>query len=98
MASFHWEKGQSVDKHFHLNNKKSTSKTVEGWLVLSGSFSASICCLQTGEIFETVLEKGDVFLTYHGAHSIKALADNAIFIEVRNGPFLGSEKETKKVK
>lgn len=95
LAVFKFPEGRSVDPHEHIPTEKLTNSTMELWYVLSGRFEvvfmASATDKHRGAKF--VLSGGQFAVTYAGFHSIRAVSEDAILMEVRNGPYLGKDAE-----
>jgi len=41
------------------------------------------------------LNKGDLAILFQGGHELKPLHKNTRIFEIKNGPYMGSEKEKK---
>ena len=99
IAVHDFKTGQTIDSHSHNNIKKTTDRTVEAWLLLSGKMEITIA---DGEGFETrvIVGSNTIIIRFAGFHALEAKSEDCLMVEFRNGPYLGKEIEItpKKVK
>ena len=87
------KKGDYIDPHIHLKNKRTTLSTQEVWLVLKGKLSVKIFDLDKKNIKNLILNKGDIYALFCGGHSFKVLSNDAEFYEIKNGPYKKNVKD-----
>ena len=87
------QKGMSVQPHLHLKTIKKTTKSSEAWILISGSIEATFFDIDKSKLYRTILKKGDISVLFNGGHSFKSLTKNTKIFEIKNGPYLGSQKE-----
>ena len=87
------KKGDSINPHIHLKNKRTTLRTQEVWLVLKGKLSLKIFDIDKKNIKNLILNKGDIYALFCGGHSFKVLSNDAEFYEIKNGPYKKSVKD-----
>ena len=92
------KKNFSITSHVHLKNERKVKLTQELWLVLQGKISVQIFDIDKKKIKNFFLEKGDFYILYHGGHSFKVLSKEAIFIEIKNGPYNPKLKDIRYLK
>lgn len=93
LASHHYEKGKSFLPHQHHNLPRISERTQEVLLVLNGALKADIFDHDHNLVDSFLLEKGDVVVLLDGGHGFTVLTNNTRFIEIKNGPYLGAEKD-----
>jgi len=81
------KKGDYINPHIHLKNKRITLSTQEVWLVLKGKLSIKIFDIDKKKIKNFILNKGDIYVLFCGGHSFKVLSNDAEFYEIKNGPY-----------
>tara|TARA_B100001027_G_C16128180_1_gene268022 strand:- start:186 stop:596 length:411 start_codon:yes stop_codon:yes gene_type:complete len=86
-----------VKAHKHNYLKRSSNITQEAWIILKGKINAKFYDLDDKFIYETDLESGDCVTIFRGGHELKVLEDDTYFYEVKNGPYLGIEKDKKNI-
>ena len=84
---------QSVPRHMHLPIERYTVGTNEGWLVLNGEFEAEIFDINHSSRGRYLLKKFDMILMFQGGHSLRAIKNNSVIFEFKNGPFKGSDSD-----
>ena len=86
-------KDDIVRPHIHLKNKRVTASTQEIWLVLRGKLSIKIYDIDKKQIKSLFLNKGDMYILFRGGHSLKVIANNTEFYEIKNGPYQKNIKD-----
>ena len=87
------KKGDYINPHIHLKNKRATLRTQEVWLVLKGKLSVKIFDIDKKNIKNLILNKGDLYVLFCGGHSFKVLSNDAEFYEIKNGPYKKNVKD-----
>ena len=96
VGTWSYKKGKVLDAHYHNTFERSANKTQEMVLVLSGKI---ICNLytETGEFISTHdIDKNKIIIQFNGVHEYEIIEDSKV-IEVKNGPYLGPEKDRTRV-
>tara|TARA_Y100000816_G_C26073382_1_gene564805 strand:+ start:806 stop:1216 length:411 start_codon:yes stop_codon:yes gene_type:complete len=92
------KKGDNVEPHLHLKNKKNTKISSEAWIVFSGSVEVTFFDINKSKVYKTILKKGDISILFNGGHTFKSLTNNTKIFEIKNGPYLGPRKEKENFK
>ncbi len=87
------KKGDYINPHVHLKNKRIIFSTQEAWFVLKGKLSVKIFDIDKKNIKNLILNKGDIYVFFCGGHSFKVLSNNAEFYEIKNGPYQKNVKD-----
>lgn len=93
VAAILLNKDEVIAAHKHLENIKKIDATQEFILVIEGELEVNFYDTNDLLIKTTVLHGGDCFTTYRGGHSIKALKENTKLYEIKNGPYIGKDKD-----
>lgn len=81
-----------VKPHAHNSQMRESTTTHEALVLLEGSVELSIFDIDKSLVEKIVLKEGDCYMIVNGGHSIKTLTA-VRFIEFKNGPYTGSEKD-----
>lgn len=79
--------------HKHLPLERNTNKTQEAFIMISGSMEMILCDTDDSIIAKSVLKEGDCYFYLEGGHSFKTLEDDALFYEIKSGPYYGRDKD-----
>lgn len=79
--------------HRHLPHHRTTNKTQEVFIVTDGSVELTMYDLDNKIIGKEILNSGDCYVYLDGGHALKILSDTAHFYEIKNGPYLGRDKD-----
>jgi len=96
MALIPLSKGKGCKSHVHIENIREISNTDEIWVILKGRIKAELY-YKDNKIDEEEMKFGDFLITYRGGHRLEALEDDTIVYEIKNGPYLGFEKDKKTI-
>ena len=84
-------KNNPVQPHRHNLVRRETFGTQEIWIVKKGRGVASFYDLNDDYLCSRKIIKGDMILNFRGGHGLKSLSRKMILIEIKNGPYMGSE-------
>jgi quercetin dioxygenase-like cupin family protein len=92
-----YEKGRKLPAHRHLLVPRQIDRTQELLFVREGRVKADIYG-EKDEYLESVeLVAGDAIILLGGGHGYETLADNTRVLEVKSGPYVGPEKDRKRL-
>lgn len=86
-------KYNEVAPHKHTSMKREIFGTQEIWIVKKGRGLVSFYDLNDEFLCSKVIAKGDMLLNLRGGHGLKSLSRELLFIEIKNGPYLGSKND-----
>ena len=93
-----YDKGKKLAPHIHLIAPREVLRTQEVVFVKEGRIRADIYT-EKEDFFKSVeLRKGDTIILLNGGHGYEILEDNTKVLEVKNGPYVGAEKDRKRVR
>ena len=92
-----YNKGTELQPHIHKERKRiKRHRTIEFLYIVKGKIEANFYSPDKELVATRVLREGDCVMLYNGGHGFKVLADNTIFIEVKNGPYISVEADKEK--
>tara|TARA_Y100001970_G_scaffold294299_1_gene450057 strand:+ start:12541 stop:12945 length:405 start_codon:yes stop_codon:yes gene_type:complete len=90
-----YKAGSIIKPHMHKVLKRTIDKTTETLFVKQGKVEYKIYDNDKSPVATGVLNKGDIIALINGGHGFKIIED-AIMIEVKQGPYISSEKDKKR--
>ena len=91
VAIWNHEKNKELDAHTHNPVSRQTIGTQELIFVVSGILHFDIYDTQGMLVFEGNLFHGDILICLEGGHGYKILEEGTQILEVKNGPYFGTE-------
>jgi hypothetical protein len=94
-----WEynKGKKLEPHIHLVAPREVLRTQEVVFVKDGRVRADIYTEKEEFLKSVELKKGDVIILLNGGHGYEILEDHTRVLEVKNGPYVGADKDRKRL-
>lgn len=92
-----YQKGHKLPAHIHLDSPRQALKTQEVIFVRQGELRADIFTADEKLFASVQLNAGDTAVFLNGGHGYEILQDNTKVLEVKNGPYLGPEKDRKRI-
>jgi len=92
-----YDKGQSLNPHIHLTQPREVLRTQEVVFVKNGRIRANIYTEREKILKSVELEKGDTIILLKGGHGYEILENNTKVLEVKNGPYLGADRDRKRI-
>tara|TARA_B100000886_G_scaffold171963_1_gene117694 strand:- start:4502 stop:4918 length:417 start_codon:yes stop_codon:yes gene_type:complete len=93
IGTFNLPKGEELERHIHLENKRIISNTCETLIILDGKMTVDIYDMNKNFICTKNLSKGALISFFEGGHKFK-IEKTCKFIEVKQGPYIeGLDKE-----
>lgn len=97
VGAWKYERGKELQAHIHNQVERSIDRTNEVLYVISGSVEAVIYNMEQDEIDRLVINQGEILVLLECGHGYKILADDTKVLEIKNGPYLGAEKDRKRI-
>ncbi len=88
-----YNKGKRLLPHKHIKAERKIDRTQEVIFVRNGKVRVEIFGLDGKLVENHILEKNDTMIFLAGGHGYEILENNTQVLEVKNGPYLGSEKD-----
>lgn len=92
-----YNRGQKLTPHLHMVEPRQILRTQEVVFVKDGCIKADIYT-EKGEFLKSVeLARGDTIILLNGGHGYEILQDNTQVLEIKNGPYIGAERDRKRI-
>lgn len=95
VATWHYDKGKKTVPHAHKIAERRATRTQEVICVKKGKLRAEFFTDNGKPLEKKILKAGDVAVIFGGGHSFEILESGTQVLEVKNGPYLGTEKDKK---
>ena len=91
------DKGVILQSHLHkMRERIKKHRTIEFFYIAEGKLQVDFYSEDKQKVDTRVLDSGDFMCQYNGGHGFKTLRPNTVFIEIKNGPFVGAEEDKEK--
>jgi hypothetical protein len=97
VGTWWYSKGQKLLPHIHLNAPREILSTQEMVLIKEGCIRADIYNEEGLYLKSVELKKGDFIVLLKGGHGYEILEEDTKVLEVKNGPYVGVEKNRKRI-
>ena len=92
-----YDKGKRLADHVHNIVDRKVNRTQEIIYIMQGKIKAFIYSEDEKLIEEISLQEGDILILLNGGHGYQILEDNTFVLEVKNGPYVGADKDRRKI-
>lgn len=92
-----YEKGKELLAHAHNEVQREVLWTQEVIYVRRGSIRAHIYNLDEIKVHELDVHEGDLIVLLRGGHGYTILQEGTQVLEVKNGPYVGAEKDRRRI-
>jgi len=82
----------SPHKHIYKQGEKQTIAQ-ESWVVIKGKVKVIMYDLDDTIIHESILNPGDISMTFRGGHNYFSLEEDTIVYEYKTGPYTGQKND-----
>ncbi len=96
IAAFKMQKGEKIQPHLHLENKRELTTTAEVLFVQEGELNVLFYASKEKEEVDQTLsmKAGDIIFLKKGIHGFK-IGEDCKFIEIKQGPFIETADKIK---
>ena len=92
-----YNQGKKLAPHIHLVAPREVLRTQEVVFVKEGRIKADIYTEKEEFLKSVELKKGDIMILLNGGHGYEILEENTRVLEVKNGPYVGADKDRKRI-
>ena len=92
-----YNEGQKLNPHIHLKESRKVLRTQEVIFVANGRVRADIYTEQEKFLKSVELDAGDAMVLLNGGHGYEILDDDTRVLEIKNGPYVGAERDRKRI-
>ncbi len=96
VGSWQYNKGKELLKHIHNQVERSVDRTQEVLYIRRGSIKAKIYTLDEVFVEELTVKQGDTLILLNSGHGYEILEDGTQVLEIKNGPYLGAERDRRR--
>lgn len=97
VGTWGYNKGQQLSAHLHRIEPRVVQRTQEVLFVKNGRVKANIYSEERKFLRSIELEKNDVLVLLSGGHGFEVLEDNTQVLEIKNGPYVGAERDRERI-
>ena len=92
-----YNKGKKLVPHIHLIEPREVLRTQEVVFVKEGRIRADIYTEKEEFLKSVELGTGDTIILLNGGHGYEILEDNTKVLEVKSGPYVGADRDRKRI-
>ena len=92
----HYEKGKYLQDHWHNEFERTAARTYEAVYVVKGAIETRLFDLDLVPVETFTVKQGEILILLESAHGYTILEDDTTVLEIKNGPFMGVEKDKTK--
>ncbi len=92
----HYEKGKYLQDHWHNEFERTAIRTYEAVYVVKGAIEARLFDLELNPAEILTVGQGEMLILLESAHGYTILEEDTTVLEIKNGPFLGVDKDKTK--
>lgn len=92
----HYEKGKYLQDHWHNMFERTAMRTYEAVYVVKGSIEARLFDLDINPVETLMVGQGEMLILLESAHGYTILEEDTTVLEIKNGPFMGVDKDKTK--
>ncbi|MBE6091624.1 MAG: hypothetical protein E7201_00370 [Selenomonas ruminantium] len=89
----HYEQGQKLQAHMHNCFERIAERTFEALYVIKGSLEAAIYDQKEQLVGKVKVSQGEILVLLACGHGYNILDEDTTVLEVKNGPYMGAEKD-----
>lgn len=93
VGAWRYDLGKYIKPHIHNEFPRITNRTYEMLYVISGELEAIIYDLDKEPVETLVVKTGEALILLGCGHGYTITEDNTKVLEVKNGPYFGTEKD-----
>ena len=92
----HYEKGKYLQDHWHNEFERNALRTYEAVYVVKGAIEARLFDLELVLVETLTIKQGELLILLESAHGYTILEEDTTVLEIKNGPFMGVDKDKTK--
>ena len=97
VGAWGYDTGKELFAHIHNEVERKVYWTQEVLYIRKGSINAKIYDLDENLVDEIVAKEGDTLILLRGGHGYTILEDGTQVLEVKNGPYVGADKDRRRI-
>lgn len=96
VGTWGYDSGTLLKAHIHNQVPREALWTQEVLYVRKGSVRANVYDTAERKVAELVIRTGDIAIFLRGGHGYEILQDGTEILEVKNGPYVGAERDRRR--
>ncbi|MCW5649316.1 MAG: hypothetical protein KIS62_06210 [Ramlibacter sp.] len=92
-----YPQGKELKAHIHNEVTREVLWTQEVLFVRSGKIRANIFDTSEQKVAEIDVATGDVIILLRGGHGYEILEDGTQVLEIKNGPYVGADRDRRRI-
>lgn len=92
----HYEKGKCLQDHWHNGFERVAMRTYEAVYVVRGAIEARLFDLSLVPVETLEVRQGEMLILMESAHGYTILEEDTTVLEIKNGPFMGVDRDKTK--
>ena len=97
VGAWGYDKGKELLAHIHNEVERKVYWTQEVLYIRKGSIEASVYDTDENFVEKLIAKEGDTLILLRGGHGYKVLEDGTQVLEIKNGPYVGAEKDRRRI-
>lgn len=97
VGTWGYDKDKELLAHSHNEVSREVLYTQEVLYIKKGSIEATIYDINDNLVEKFIAKEGDVVILLRGGHGYRILEDKTQVLEVKNGPYVGAEKDRRRL-
>lgn len=97
VGTWGYDKDKELLAHSHNEVSREVLYTQEVLYIKQGSIEASIYDINDNLVEKFIAKEGDVVILLRGGHGYRILEDKTQVLEVKNGPYVGADKDRRRL-
>jgi hypothetical protein len=97
VGTWRYDKGHKLSAHIHRIEPRFVQRTQEVIFVKEGRVKADIYKEKHEFLRSLELGKNDALVLLSGGHGFEVLEDNTEVLEVKNGPYVGADRDRERI-
>lgn len=92
----HYKKGKYLQDHWHNEFERTAMRTYEVIYVVKGAIEVRLFDLNLVLVETLTVGQGEILILLESAHGYTILEEDTTVLEIKNGPFMGVDKDKTK--
>lgn len=97
VGTWGYDAGKKLCAHYHNRLERSVDWTQEVLYVRNGKLRATVSAVDSSEEHIVEMSDGDLLILLDGVHGYEILSEQTEVLEIKNGPYLGAEKDRTRI-
>ncbi len=97
VGSWGYDSGKELLAHTHNEVTREVLWTQEVLYIRKGSIQANVYNTSEEKVAELIASEGDVLILLRGGHGYHILEDGTQVLEIKNGPYVGAERDRRRL-